>query len=275
MLIKEEESMATIPEPAKAKGAQRVIEVLDFFDDQHHRATVMDIARRYNRPQSSTSELLASLVDLGLLYKDPGSRFYSLTPRAAIIGSLSQPRIVRDGRLAELVDTLRGQTGLGVALVGMVGANAQIFRWKPGLRRVESAGRDLTGGQCEDLCSTAAGWLLLSTLPPQRREGLIRRLNAEASEDRKFLPSEMSGRVQEAARRGYAIGPAGFGIEASLVSILLPTESDDRSMAIGFVYDASDERDPVALASVLQQAVRRCIGGVDEMDMPSVMAGAA
>jgi DNA-binding IclR family transcriptional regulator len=264
--------MATINEPAKAKGAQRVIEVLDFFDDQHHRATVMDIARRYNRPQSSTSELLASLVDLGLLYKDPGSRYYTLTPRAAIIGSLSQPRLVRDGRLAELIDTLRAHTGLGVVLIGMVGAKAQIFRWKPGLHRVESAGRDLNGGQCEDLCSTAAGWLLLSTLPPQRREGLIRRLNAEAPEDRKFLPSEMSARIQDAGRRGYAIGPAGFGIDASLVSILLPTESDDRSMAIGFVHDASDERDPVALASILQKTARRCIGSIEDYDSMSAIA---
>ena len=52
----------------KAKIARRVIEVLEYFDDNHREATVMDIVRRYNRPQSSTSELLSSLVDLGLLY---------------------------------------------------------------------------------------------------------------------------------------------------------------------------------------------------------------
>ena len=55
----------------KAKIARRVIEVLEFFDDNHREATVMDIVRRCNRPQSSTSELLSSLVELGLLHKDP------------------------------------------------------------------------------------------------------------------------------------------------------------------------------------------------------------
>ena len=63
----------------KAKIAKRVVEVLDFFDDDHREATVMDIVRRYNRPQSSTSELLSSLVELGLLYKDPYSKFGQLT----------------------------------------------------------------------------------------------------------------------------------------------------------------------------------------------------
>jgi hypothetical protein len=64
-------------ESNKAKIARRVIEVLEFFDEAHPRATVMDIVRRFNRPQSSTSELLSSLVDLGLLYKDPYSRSYT------------------------------------------------------------------------------------------------------------------------------------------------------------------------------------------------------
>ena len=90
----------------KAKTARRVVEVLEFFDEQNRHVTVMDIVRRYNRPQSSTSELLASLVDLGLLYKDPSSRSYTLTPRAAILGSMSQPSLVRDGSLSMLIDRL-------------------------------------------------------------------------------------------------------------------------------------------------------------------------
>ena len=74
-------------ESNKAKIAKRVIEVLDFFDDSHPTATVMDIVRRYDRPQSSTSELLSTLVELGILYKDNASRSYTLTPRAAILGT--------------------------------------------------------------------------------------------------------------------------------------------------------------------------------------------
>src|SRR5438093_10206017 len=77
----------TVPEANKAKTARRVIEVLEYFDEQNPHATVMDIVRRYKRPQSSTSELLASLVEMGILYKDAASRSYTPTPRAALLGS--------------------------------------------------------------------------------------------------------------------------------------------------------------------------------------------
>ena len=111
----------------KAKIAKRVIEVLDFFDHDHRSATVMDIVRRYDRPQSSTSELLSSLVDLGLLYKDMTTRSYTLTPRAALLGSQTQPDIIRDGRLTNLVHKIAAQTHLSVGIFGMVGLEAQIF----------------------------------------------------------------------------------------------------------------------------------------------------
>src|ERR1700754_681209 len=103
--------MATVLDSNKAKTARRVIEVLDYFDDQHREATVMDIVRRYDRPQSSTSELLSSLVELGLLHKDAYSRSYSLTARAALLGVAGQAPAVRDGRLVGLLDRLVAQTG--------------------------------------------------------------------------------------------------------------------------------------------------------------------
>ena len=55
-----------LAESNKAKIAKRVIEVLEFFDEEHPQATVMDIVRRFDRPQSSTSELLSTLVDTAL-----------------------------------------------------------------------------------------------------------------------------------------------------------------------------------------------------------------
>lgn len=268
--------MATVLKPAKAKAAQRVIEVLDFFDEQHRHASVMDIARRYNRPQSSTSELLASLVDLGLLYKDAASRSYTLTPRAAILGSLSQPRLVRDGILCTLIDDLRSQTGLGVALIGMVGPSAQLFRWKPGVQPLESAaGHGLAGGAQESLCETAAGWLLLATLPPQRREGLLRRLNAEAPDHRKFHHAEMSARIRDCGQQGFASGPVGFGVSASLTTILLPSEPNDRPMALGFVHQRADERDPAALIAILQRSIQRCAARTGDAEPVSSIANAA
>lgn len=247
-------------ESNKAKIAKRVIEVLEFFDDEHPQATVMDIVRRYNRPQSSTSELLSSLVDLGLLYKDPATRAYTLTARAAMLGAVAQPRLVRDGQLVQIIDRLSAQTGLAVAVFGKVGLNCQIFTWRAGNRPLQTANpKGLCGGLQEPLTHSAVGQLLLSTVPQPRRDGTIRRLNAEASQDRKFAFAQMAEAVQQAADDGHAAGPAGFGSIADVCAVLLPGQPESHAMAIGFVYEPSEQIDPQALVACLNDTLARCL----------------
>ena len=249
-----------MPEANKAKTARRVIEVLEYFDEQHPHATVMDIVRRYKRPQSSTSELLASLVEMGILYKDAASRSYTPTPRAALLGSISQPRPVREGRVTVLVDTLSAQTGLGTALVGMVGLNAQLFRWRTSAKRqVADHVEQLSSGLLDRLCDNAAGWLLLSTLAPQRREGMLRRMNAEAAADARFGHSEMADRIEQCARLGYAIGPTGFGSNDMMCAVLLPWDGEERPLVVGVAYQPSQRVDSDTLIAALQFSVHRCI----------------
>lgn len=243
----------------KAKIARRVIEVLEYFDDTHREATVMDIVRRYNRPQSSTSELLSSLVELGLLYKDPYSRSYSLAPRAALLGAAGQTGAVRDGRLVGLIDRLVAQTGLSVALFGRVGLNAQIVSWHAGPRASAQATRGLFGGLQEPLTDTAAGWLLLSTIASPRRDGILRRLNAEASDDRKFAVAEMTARVQTCQDQGHVRGRAGFGSNAEVLAVLLPGHDELHPMAVGLVYGEEDRVNRESLLRCLDEAIAQCL----------------
>lgn len=258
--------MTTGLDPNKAKTARRVIEVLEFFDEQNRHATVMDIARRYKRPQSSTSELLAILVEMGLLYKDPNSRCFTPTPRAAMLGSLFQPSLVRDGRLSMLTERLAAQTGLGVAVMGMVGLEVQIFRWIGGARPLASApANGLSGGVLAPLHESPAGWLLLSTLAPERRDGMLRRLRAEAPADHKFSPAEVAEQIQACAEEGWAAGPAGFGTSAQMCAMLVPPEAGERPMALGFVYEPNEHIDPAALTSLLQRSVHACVNSASRI----------
>lgn len=244
----------------KAKIAKRVIEVLEYFDDNHREATVMDIVRRYDRPQSSTSELLSSLVELGLLHKNPHSRSYSLTPRAALLGSAGQSGIVRDGRLTRLLDRLAAQTGLSVALFGMVGLKSQIVAWRAGTRCSDAGTRNLRGGMQEPLSNSASGWLLLSTVAHPRCDGMIRRLNAEAPDDSKFSFSEMSGRVQQCRQTGNVLGHAGFGSSARLLATLLPDDATGHPLAVGFVYGDEDRVNSESLLECLHEAICQSLG---------------
>jgi DNA-binding IclR family transcriptional regulator len=251
-------------ESNKAKIAHRVIEVLDFFDDKHQQATVMDIVRRYNWPQSSTSELLSSLANLGLLYKDPSTRSYCPTPRAALLGTATQPDMIRDGRLVDLVDRLMAQTGLSVAVFGMVGVNAQIFSWRAGTAPLGTAratgplyNSGLCSGMQDRLTDSAAGMLLLSTIQRPRRDGVIRRLNAEAPENRKFNFATMGQQIQAVEHAGYACGVAGFGSIADVCAVLLPGQPMHQPIALGFVYEPSARIDVPGLAALLKTSVAR------------------
>ncbi len=247
-------------ESNKAKIACRVIEVLEFFDEDHREATVMDIVRRYNRPQSSTSELLSSLVELGLLYKDSSARSYSPTPRAALLGASAQPEMIRSGQLTAVIDRLSAQTGLSVGVFGMVGLKAQVVTWRSSSERpITARPPGFSGGSLEMLTDTAIGWLLLSTVAKPRRDGMIRRLNAEAADDRKFSFADMSASIDACRDQGYTIGRAGFGSAAQTCAILLPGQPENRPMAIGFVHGPSEQIDPIALVDCLNDALRRCL----------------
>jgi len=243
----------------KAKFAKRVIEVLEFFDEEHPQATVMDIVRRFDRPQSSTSELLYCLVEVGLLYKDPHSRSYSPTPRAALLGRAAQPSLIRDGRLTGLIDRLSAQTGLAVGVFGMVGLQVQIYSWRSGQRALRTSNPfGICGGQKDHLSSSAAGWLLLSTIPQPRRESMLRRLNAEAAADRKFCVSDLAARVQQCHDQGGVTDVAGFESNAQFTAMLFPGLPQNQPLAIGFAYEPSEHIDPTALLQTLRDAVDRC-----------------
>jgi DNA-binding IclR family transcriptional regulator len=247
-------------ESNKAKIARRVVEVLDYFDSDHQQATVMDIVRRYNRPQSSTSELLSSLVELGLLYKDACSRTYFPTPRAAMLGAAAQPTMFRNGVLTEIVDRLVAQTGLSVAVFGVVGLNTQIFSYKSGTRSLRTSNpKGISCGLQDPLCNSAPGWLLLSTVQQPRRDGVVRRLNSEANEDKKFSTVEMAMRIEHCINTGTAQGPAGFGAQAESCCILLPGQPENQRIAIGFLYEADDQIDTTALVDCLRDVVNRAV----------------
>lgn len=257
--------MATILESNKTKIAKRVIEVFEFFDNNNRQATVMDIVRCYGRPQSSTSELLASLVEMGLLYKDQHSRTYRPTPRLATLGSSVQPDIVRDGRLFAFMDRLALSSRCSVALFGQIGTHIQIFRWSAGQYPIDP---DIGSGSAERLSASAAGQLLLSTLSADEAGKILRRLNAEARDEDKFSYSAMLERVAQYQRQGYATGEAGFAPNMRVTAVLLPAGTSDRPLGVGVFNPGTVSIDTDALVATIRNAVDRC-ASEPRADMPA------
>ncbi|HEX7858202.1 MAG TPA: helix-turn-helix domain-containing protein [Sphingobium sp.] len=258
--------MATVLESNKTKIAKRVIEVFEFFDNNSRHATVMDIVRQYGRPQSSTSELLQSLVEMGLLYKDARSRTYSPTPRLATLGSWAQPELIRDGRLFSFMDRLAQSSRHSVALFGMVGTHVQIFRWVPGAHAI---GQDITCGSSDRLTNSVAGQLLISTLASDASGRVLRRLNSEAVEAEKFNYTGMQDRISQFRLQNHGTGDSGFAPDARMTAVLLPPAQGERPLALGVLYPTNSAVDAAALVATLKGGLAQCVGtGIHRHDEP-------
>jgi hypothetical protein len=70
-------------------------------------------------------------------------------------------------------------------------------------------------------------------------------------------------RVQQCWEQGYTSGVAGFGSIADLTAVLLPDLPDNQPLAIGFVYEPSEQINSDTLLRTLQDAVARSAGEVE------------
>lgn len=242
--------MAKVLEPSKMRAASRVVEVLEYFEDCPHEATVMEIARRYNRPQSSTSELLAALAEIGLLHKNPQCRTYSPTPRMGILGLSMQPEVLRNGKLLLAIDEMVAETGQGIALSGRVGTHLQIYRWRQG---EGASDHGLGCGKSIALHDDVAGQLLLSTLPSSQLSGILRRLNAEAKN--KFDYPAMLARIEAMCRSDYAVGDSGLVTGRLAAALRLPGTSHAQPIVLSIHYDPKTGFEAGSLLARLRGAI--------------------
>lgn len=253
-------------QPHKAKIAERVIEIFEFFAQERRPATVTDIVYRCGRPQSSTSELLKVLVTLGMLYRDSETRSYVPTPRLAALGQALQPEAIGSGRLFSYMARLAQTSRCGIGLFGMVGTRVQVLHWESG---GEPRGRRIAGGQAVQLSSSAVGLLLLSSLGEEQAGKVLWRLRAEAGTEREgFDLREAKVRTAAFGRTGRAVGASGFAPGTDVAAVMLPGYLDERSLALGAIYPAGSAVDPEAILSTLQRGVQQCTFETCEIEPP-------
>lgn len=87
------------------KSAARVLEVFEFFAGRKTPATVGEVCASLGYPQSSTSVLLKSLLTLGYLSYDSGTRRYAPSEKVARLGNW----------IGNSTDGLGPQNGVGAA----------------------------------------------------------------------------------------------------------------------------------------------------------------
>lgn len=245
-------------EAKSIKSAQRVFEVLEYFDAEHPEASVTDISRRYGYPQSSASELLSYMVHLGYLRRGSRGRTFRPSMRVAMLGTWVQPQLVRSGKLLRLMDELANETDCSVILATNNGVRLQCIH---AVRRAPDAPNQ---GDMLPLLRSAEGRALLLTAERELVRKYVHRLNAEAeAEDDRIRFDELAADLDGASARGYVRMTDGG---ASAFAILLPNteRSEQLSLCVRAPAGASEE----AVVRAMRSIVSRTLGLVS---VPSAM----
>ncbi len=158
------------------KSAARVLRIFEFFDDVQRAARLNEICAALDLPASSTSALLHSLVKLGYLQVDAGSRGFVPTSRIAMLGSWAAGDLGQDGWFLRVMDELSAQTGQTISIAARNGIYAQYIRVEQATTPLRVA---VPTGTRRLLAWSASGTVLLGAADEAEIAAVVRRTNAE------------------------------------------------------------------------------------------------
>lgn len=200
------------------KSAHRVLEILEYFDQDRRSASVMEMSRALNYPQSSTSELLRCLTRLGYLHYNRFRRAYSPTARVALLGAWVKPSLFRGGPVLSAIDEVAKATDETVIL--STSANYVVQHLHVIHGNSEGAA-DIHGGETLPVLHSPQGRLLLSSYRNEHVRSAVHRLNAEEEDlDRRVNLNEVMGEFLALRERGWVIEEIEGGM--TCIAVLLP-----------------------------------------------------
>jgi len=235
------EAIAATSAGPVVKSAGRTLQILEFFDGIQREASVCEISRALNYPQSSTSVLLRSLVSMGYLSQDRCRRTYLPTRRVSLLGNWVDPALMQQGTLLSAIEELTSKSGQTVVMATANGLFAQYIY----VTRNDDRARPPIGA-LRPLVRTAVGRALLSTYDDAHLGRLLRRVNAERTENDELIQVASFIKILRESRvRGIFHG-AGAEPGQAGVAILLDRKRQLLSLGI--------EGDP--------QHIERCVDDV-------------
>ncbi len=238
----------------KIKSADRVLRIFEMFGPERQSLTVMEVSRALEVPQSSTSELLASLVRHGYLTRDRRARAFRPTARISLLGAWVQPRLFRHGRLLPMIDHLHDQTGLIVSLTSMVGVSLKHIHTTAG-----QVPDPIAQGEDMHLLHSPFGHILLSLVRGEEVRKIVHRLNASSDESLIVRHQDVLATIEQVNRQNFAAGDLAPGWSG--IAVLLPQGIDEEPLSIGFIGQTGDvepRRDE--LVRTLRQGIAQYLG---------------
>jgi IclR family transcriptional regulator, acetate operon repressor len=245
---------------ATVKSAARVIEVFEYFDRIRRAATVTEVARALGYPQSSTSVLLRSLVELGYLEQDEGRRSYLPTPRVTLLGSWIEPLLAPGGEIMRLMDELGEQTGETIFL-GVPSGDA--VRYIHVVQATNAMRLHVGNGTVRPMAISGMGRLFMSRMEEARVRRIVERYNAElAGEEGRLTLAAVRRDIASIRAEGCVPSFDRVTQGAGGISVLLPVAPHGVPMAVaigGLSRTINDNRE--RFLQLIRAGIRRHLPG--------------
>jgi DNA-binding IclR family transcriptional regulator len=236
------------------KSAQRMLELLEFFAEERRPTTVGVIAQSLGWPQSSTSVLLAGLAESGYFDHDVRTGMYVPNVRVALATAWLQEHVYSEYNLLRLMESVLEQTGHTVMIGTRRGVHVRYLHVLQATREGRFVAKT---GSLRPLFHSAAGKMLLTTLPEREVAMLLRKANAlEVEPSRRLEFPAVKHELEKVRKLGYAVSTGTSMAGAAALAILIPVPRERESMTLsvgGPLSEVTQERDE--LARILKEAI--------------------
>lgn len=211
------------------KSAQRVFEILEYFDRARRPLSLKDICEHLSYPVSSGAMVLKSLVVLGYLQYDRRSRTYLPTMRIAVLGNWVPKTLFGEMNILPFMEALRDETGETIVL----GAQSDLYaHYVHVVHAQEPLHYAPSPGTIRPLARSGIGQLLLSGLPARDVDLLVRRINIADPEHRIEI-EPLAEDLAQIRRQGFVFSRSLFAQGIGMVALLLPQAPFGRRFALG------------------------------------------
>lgn len=228
------------------KSAQRTLELFEMFALVQKPLSITEIANAMSMPQSSTSELVQSLVSLGYLDHDHETRTFYPTLRIALLSTWIHERSNHAGQLPVLMNTLYEKTGESVSVSMRNGIYTQyVLSQNPTVLNFK-----LDSSVRKPLACCASGWTLLSRESDVEIGRIIRRTLVETEVDLwRNSARNAEAEIRNYRKRGYAYSSGHSGSNTAGIAVRL--RDTDARMPLALVIAGPVDRMAKKLESIL------------------------
>jgi DNA-binding IclR family transcriptional regulator len=239
----------------QVKSATRAIEILEFFKGAREPRAMSDIAAALGYPQSSTTVLLKTLISLGYLNFDRGERLYFPTPKVTALGDWIPRALFGNTGMLDAMRDVHAATGETVS----IGTKNDVYmQYVQIIQSVHALRFHVDEGTLRPLTQSALGWLLMSTMPDNKLDNIIRRANiaTEKPSDRVKIP-DMIKRLKQIRGKGYASAENVPFPGGATICVLLPVTIHRQPVVLGLGgYNERIRENYQRYLAVLQRAAK-------------------